>query len=397
MTERSPDPSPLLRAHARMEAVALDEHSRREAAIEMLRQRRRPDPDDFVAREPKRRWDAVAVTTRLMLAVGVAASLGFVIYHFVTTVPQETESAIASVRASLVGRAPPDHQPAAKPARRLVLTELSGAANRPVALGVTIEGPPQGAAVLVRGLPAKSRITAGTAAPDGTWRIPASDLARAAVVPPPDYVGLMNLSIDLALADGTVADSDVLRLRWTATLPEAITPKPVRTTTIAPDVGIYPAANTAPPPAPPSAVAPPAPSVAALPPAPSAVAPPAPSAPSQPPTPPAAEREPNQPTASPARQLDPEEIATLLQRGQVYLENGDISAARPLLRRAAEAGDVRATLALARTYDPVVLKQLGALGATADIAKARAWYQKASELGSAEAVMRLQRLAQEAR
>jgi hypothetical protein len=206
----------------------------------------------------------------------------------------------------------------------------------------------------------------------------------------------MNLSIDLALADGTVADSDVLRLRWTATLPEAITPKPVRTTTIAPDVGIYPAVNAAPPPAP-SAVAPPPPSVAALPPAPSAVAPPAPSAPSKPPTPPAAEREPNQPTASPAPQLDQQEIANLLQRGQVYLENGDISAARPLLRRAAEAGDVRATLALARTYDPAVLKQLGALGATADIAKARAWYQKASELGSAEAVMRLQRLAQEAR
>jgi TPR repeat protein len=87
----------------------------------------------------------------------------------------------------------------------------------------------------------------------------------------------------------------------------------------------------------------------------------------------------------------------LVRRAHVFLENGDISAARLLLRRAAEAGDVRATLALATTYDPVVLRQIGALGAKDDIAQARHWYQKASELGSAEAVMRLQRLAQETR
>jgi TPR repeat protein len=45
----------------------------------------------------------------------------------------------------------------------------------------------------------------------------------------------------------------------------------------------------------------------------------------------------------------------------------------------------------------VVLKQIGALGAKEDLAQARAWYQKASELGSAEAITHLQRLAQETR
>jgi TPR repeat protein len=97
-----------------------------------------------------------------------------------------------------------------------------------------------------------------------------------------------------------------------------------------------------------------------------------------------------------ARQLDREEITILVERGQSYLENGDISAARLLLRRAADAGHAQAAMALAATYDPAALKELGALGVTADIAKARQWYERASQLGSAEAVRRLQRLAQQA-
>jgi hypothetical protein len=376
MSEREPDPNQMLRAHARMEP-ALDEQSRREAAIEMLRQRRRPEPDDF--QEPprdRRRWNGVAFISRLMLAAGVAVSAGFVIYHFTSLVPRPTEqAAVAPVRAGAVGRAPADHQPVAKPAGRLVLTELSGAANRPVALGVTVDGPPPGAIIMVRGLPANSRITAGVSAGEGAWRIPAPDLVRAAVVPPADFVGVMNLSIDLTLPDGTISDSDVLQLRWTPTLPDAITPRPVRTTTIAPEAGIY------------AAVAPP---VAAVPPTPSP--PPAPA-----PKPETSEPKQSETPTGVVRHLDRDELDKLLKRGEKFLENGDISAARLLLRRAAEAGDARAALALATTYDPLVLKQIGALGAKADVAQAQTWYQKASELGSAEAVVRLQRLAQEAR
>jgi TPR repeat protein len=44
-----------------------------------------------------------------------------------------------------------------------------------------------------------------------------------------------------------------------------------------------------------------------------------------------------------------------------------------------------AALALAATYDPLVLKQLRVVGAKEDIAEARVWYQKAAQLGSAEA------------
>ena len=63
-----------------------------------------------------------------------------------------------------------------------------------------------------------------------------------------------------------------------------------------------------------------------------------------------------------------------------------------MLQRAADANDVEAALALAATYDPFVLEKLKVYGFWADAAMARAWYEKAKELGSAEARQRLQRL-----
>jgi TPR repeat protein len=103
------------------------------------------------------------------------------------------------------------------------------------------------------------------------------------------------------------------------------------------------------------------------------------------------------PPAAAAPGVAREEIATLLARGRTYLANGDVSAARLAFRRAAEGGDAQAALALGGTYDPLVLKSLGAIGVASDPALARNWYQKAAELGSAEAPQRINQLARSAR
>jgi hypothetical protein len=89
-----------------------------------------------------------------------------------------------------------------------------------------------------------------------------------------------------------------------------------------------------------------------------------------------------------------EEVATLIARGQTYFANGDVVSARLVFRRAAEAGDAQAALALGGTYDPLVLKSLGVIGVVADAAQARSWYHKAAELGSREAPQRIDQLAQ---
>ena len=79
------------------------------------------------------------------------------------------------------------------------------------------------------------------------------------------------------------------------------------------------------------------------------------------------------------------------------INDGDVTAARLAFRRAAESGDAQASLALGGTFDPLVLKNLGAVGVAADPAQARSWYQKAAELGSLDASQRLNQLAQSVR
>ena len=85
-----------------------------------------------------------------------------------------------------------------------------------------------------------------------------------------------------------------------------------------------------------------------------------------------------------------EEIDGLVKRGQDLLAIGDISGGRLLLTRAAEAGDARASFALAGTYDSAVVATLGVVGAFPDAVKARSWYMKAAEQGSTEAARRLE-------
>jgi hypothetical protein len=92
------------------------------------------------------------------------------------------------------------------------------------------------------------------------------------------------------------------------------------------------------------------------------------------------------------RQLPRDELASMLKRGDDFIKSGDLSSARLLLRRAAEAGDGNAALTLAGTFDPNVLKALGFRDA-GDIAMARLWYERAEKLGSAEAPQRLRQLA----
>lgn len=122
--------------------------------------------------------------------------------------------------------------------------------------------------------------------------------------------------------------------------------------------------------------------------------PPPPSQPSQAsspppqPTPRAGGTEPTGASGQPEKPGQPQ-LSTLIRRAQAFIGQGDISAARSMLKRAADAGDASAALLLGATYDPNQLKQMGVVGIKPDIAQARAWYTKAGELGSAEAPKRI--------
>jgi TPR repeat protein len=96
--------------------------------------------------------------------------------------------------------------------------------------------------------------------------------------------------------------------------------------------------------------------------------------------------------AKPAVTLDDEEISTLVKRGHTFLKDGDFAAARLLFERAADAGSAEAALALGSTYDPLVIKRLGAIAVKPDIENARKWYKIAVDRGSTAAKLQLANL-----
>jgi len=85
--------------------------------------------------------------------------------------------------------------------------------------------------------------------------------------------------------------------------------------------------------------------------------------------------------APPKPALRAEEVTLMIERGRSLFDAGDVVAARLFFRRAANAGDPGAAIALGATYDPEVLNQRFIRGIEADAQEAQRWYDKARALG----------------
>ncbi len=83
----------------------------------------------------------------------------------------------------------------------------------------------------------------------------------------------------------------------------------------------------------------------------------------------------------------------LCAEGLIAFAKGDIARARAFLQRAAEAGDARALMALGDTYDPITLTRLGAVGIKGDESAARNYYSRALAAGVGGARERIAALA----
>jgi hypothetical protein len=177
------------------------------------------------------------------------------------------------------------------------------------------------AVVMIGGLATGSTLSAGKEIAPNLWRLPVGELAGATITPPRGFAGIMDLMLELRLADNSVADRKGLQIEWAGRGAPAVA-----------NAGVQKAL---------------------------------------------------------ARQHDPAEIAQMVKRGAELMATGDVAAARLMYQRAAEAGDPAAAFSLAETYDPLVLAKGGV---PPDLAQARAWYEKARELGSAMAPERLERL-----
>jgi hypothetical protein len=98
--------------------------------------------------------------------------------------------------------------------------------------------------------------------------------------------------------------------------------------------------------------------------------------------------QPGDPDSAPMPVLHPvkpllrqEDIAMMIERGRMLFEAGDVAAARLFFRRAANAGDAAAAIAMGATYDPEVLTQRFIRGIEADAQEAQRWYERARDIG----------------
>jgi hypothetical protein len=265
---------------------------------------------------------------RICAAIGAAAiAAGAIAVLPLLRSGANPEAIGSAIMALLAGGGKQDQLTVAKEPH-LLLRDDRGETNEMLPVGIEIDGNRTGASIVLSGLAADTQLSAGSPLGVSGWQLAASDLEGLQIRPPKDFVGAMNIMVDLRLADDRLVDAKALRLEWAAR-PEAQPPAAV------------PQARSEPQP---------------------------------------------QPVVL---HLDPAEIATLLKRGQDCLKNGDLVAARLLLHRAASAGSADGAFALAQTFDPAVIARIGAVGVSPDAAKAREWYQKAAQLGSSLATQQL--------
>jgi len=99
------------------------------------------------------------------------------------------------------------------------------------------------------------------------------------------------------------------------------------------------------------------------------------------------ERPPAAPPSFPAAvplgpRLSADEIAALVARGDGFLAAGDIASARLFFQRAADAGDSRAAMRMAMSFDAAFLDRAGVHGLRSDPEQAAFWYRRARDLGA---------------
>ena len=232
--------------------------------------------------------------------------------------------------ASVPAAGNPSVQPATAPG--LIVEARRAYANEPLRLGLSLNHASAGEFVLFKGLEVGTRLSAGTPEGPKSWRVSALDIGSLIAYAPKDYVGTMDAVVDLHSANDRRIASHVIRLEW---MEKALDD---------PDAAARPS------------------------------------------------QEAGLQTPATRLKLPPDDVGVLLRSGQEMMKIGDIAAARPVLRRAAEAGNSEAAFLLASTFDPIVLREFGVIGLTPDVTQALSWYEKASELGSGEAKRRIERL-----
>jgi TPR repeat protein len=84
----------------------------------------------------------------------------------------------------------------------------------PAALGLTIDGAVDGAQLVIGGYETGSLFSVGQPLSQNVWSVPVPQIKTATIVPPRGFVGSMDITVRLMLANGKLADQQTLHLEW---------------------------------------------------------------------------------------------------------------------------------------------------------------------------------------
>ena len=185
-------------------------------------------------REPPPRWSATIESTaetthaavprpvirintaRLIVAVFVVALMTMLLAD-PARVPHSTvpagEGAVAGAGGVPVAPVAPVTPVAALSPHLVVDTRPLGKHDE-MPLGVSVVGPSEGAVLELTGIPSGWKLSSGRPFGADGWRLPVTDLADAVFWPPQDFVGAIDVAVELRLADDTLVDRQAVRREW---------------------------------------------------------------------------------------------------------------------------------------------------------------------------------------
>jgi hypothetical protein len=245
-----------------------------------------------------------------------------------------------------------------------VPTAITAEAASQVALPIGV-GPPDAVPpksfLRVRGLPPMAALSEGHSIAPGAWAVALTALPNLKVMLPAGSSGRSEMIITLVALDGAV-----LAEAKSSLVISAARPSENSDSSVPPPPAASMLRAGAPPPGPPEAKGPSGP---------------------VPPSAAAAAVE-----AKAMTPQDRERAQRLMARGTQQLEEGNVAGARLFFEQAVDAGLPQAAMALAATFDATELAKLRVRGIEANSKQARRWYERAQQLGIAEAEQRLKRL-----
>jgi hypothetical protein len=216
-------PAPTLRAPQdgatdRLSAAADARRPERDIALAAARRRRSLEPEIVPEPLPGSEVRMAPLLFRFAMVVGFAAIAAYAVTmigplqsRLLPAAPPPAAGNAAETVAVAQDRAAPLEETA-----RLLVQSKQSFTNEPVELGISVDRGSGQESLLIAGLTAGTRLSAGAPLGDTRWELALKDLRHLYMYAPKDFVGVMNAAVDLLSPTAQLLDTKPVQFAWVA-------------------------------------------------------------------------------------------------------------------------------------------------------------------------------------